>query len=186
MQDTMIIDLYWERSQEAIVQSNQKYGAYCHSIAWNILKNQEDSEECVNDTWLHAWNAMPPQRPSFLKAFLGKITRNLSLNLFEKTHAAKRGGSEVELCLEELAECIPGDTAAERSADALVIREVLNRFLKDLKKDERMIFVQRYWYLRPVKEISDAFSCSESKVKMILLRSRKKLQSALEKEGFVL
>lgn len=183
MQDTQIVELYWARSQEAIFQSSEKYGSYCGSIAYNILRNHEDSEECVNDTWMQAWNAMPPQRPSFLKAFLGKITRNLALNCYEHLSAQKRGGSQIPLCLDELAECVADRDVFERKADEMVLKEVLNRFLSTLKEEDRRIFVQRYWYMRSVKELSEAFGCKESRIKMILLRSRNKLAGELRKEG---
>ena len=104
MEDAEIIELYFRRSEEAIAESDRKYGAYCSSIAWRILKSREDSEECVSDTWLRAWGAMPPARPRFLRAFFGKITRNLSLGRYERDHAAKRGGGEVSIALDELGE----------------------------------------------------------------------------------
>ncbi len=182
MQDEQIIDLYWKRSEEAIRETSVKYGRYCSTIAWNILYSQEDSEECVNDTWLNAWNAMPPQRPGFLKAFLGKITRNLALNRYEMRHAEKRGGGETPLVLDELAECV-GDGSAGSPEDALVLTACLNRFLSGMKPEDRKIFVQRYWYVRSVKEIAADLQLGESKVKMTLLRQREKLKKALEEEG---
>ena len=181
-EDRVIVDLYWARSSEAIVLSERKYGRYCHSVAWNILCSKEDCEECVNDTWLGAWQAMPPHRPGILRTFLGKITRNLALNRYESMHAAKRGGGETALCLDELAECVSGDADLSRHADTLVLRETLNRFLEGLKEQERRIFVLRYWYVMPVKEIAMRCNLGESKVKMVLLRSRRKLEEALARE----
>ncbi len=187
MQDEKIIDLYWARSQQAITETGAKYGRYCRTVAWNILYSDLDAEECVNDTWLHAWNAMPPERPRILKAFLGKITRNLALNRYEKEHAAKRGGGETELCLDELDGILSGsgDDAAA-AVDRMALTAALDRFLGDLKKEERQIFLQRYWYMCPVREIAERFGYSESKTKMLLLRLRGKLRVQLEKEGFVL
>ena len=183
MQDEAIIRLYWERSQDAITQTDQKYGKYCHTIAWNILYSKEDSEECVNDTWLKAWDSMPPHKPQILKAFLGKITRNLALNRYEKAHAKKRGSDQTAVCLEELAECIPQTRYADQVEDSMVLTECLNRFLGTLKAEERKLFVRRYWYMSPVKEIAQEYGISESKVKMSLLRTREKLKAVLEKEG---
>ncbi len=180
--DSVIVDLYWARSQQAIVLSEQKYGRYCHTVAWNILRSEADSEECVNDTWLHAWNAMPPHRPGVLRTFLGKITRNLALNRYESSHAQRRGGGETQLCLDELAECLPDGNDPEHRVEELTLKEVLNRFLGEMKEEERRIFVLRYWYVVPVKEIAARMRCSESKVKMTLLRSRKKLEEALARE----
>lgn len=183
MEDKKIIELYWQRSEEAITQTASKYGAYCRSVAWNILYNSEDSEECVNDTYLRAWDTIPPQRPRVLQTFLGKITRNLSLDRWRMNHAQKRD-SGVFLALEELQECIPGSDG-DMSED-LAIREALNGFLRGLKPEHRKVFLRRYWYLSPVKEITEDYGISESKVKMILLRTREKLKAHLESEGIVL
>ena len=183
MQDEKIIQLYWDRSQEAIRETEQKYGKYCHTIAWNILYNREDSEECVNDTWMKTWEAIPPQRPGLFKAFLGKITRNLALNRYEALHTQKRGSGRTDLCLEELADCLSGKQEQETVVDRLVLTECLNHFLEGLKPEKRKLFVRRYWYMSSVKEISEMYGVSESKVKMSLLRTRKKLREVLEKEG---
>lgn len=184
MCDEEIVELYWSRDENAIRETERKYGAYCKKIAWNILCNHEDSEECANDTWLNAWNAMPPRRPSFLRAFLGKITRNLALHVYEKQRAEKRGGPEgqLPLALEELAECLPAPGAGERET-AVVLTELLDRFLRESKPAERKIFVSRYWYFLSVKEIAKAYGMGESKVKMTLLRSRERLKGLLEEEG---
>ena len=183
MQDDRIIQLYWERSQDAIRETDQKYGKYCHTIAWNILYSKEDSEECVNDTWLKAWDAIPPSRPQLLKAFLGTITRNLALNRYEKAHAKRRGQCETTVCLDELSECVAGDHPQDQLLDRMVITECLNRFLDSLKPEERKLFVRRYWYMSTVKEIAEMYGISESKVKMSLLRTRGKLRETLVKEG---
>ena len=118
MEDSAIIDLYWAREERALSETDTKYGGYCRSIAHNILKNREDSEECVSDTWLHAWNAMPPQRPSILSSFLGRITRNLSFTRWEAARAQKRGGGQTEVLLSELADCLPGGERVDARLDA--------------------------------------------------------------------
>lgn len=183
MEEKQIIDLYWARSETAISETAKKYGRFCHSIAFNILSNREDSEECVNDTYLHAWNAIPPRRPNRLSAFLGRITRNLALKKYESDTAAKRGGGQVPLALEELAECIPAPNSVEQQVDDRVLAEVLNRFLAGLSPETRRIFLRRYWKLDTVNQIAQELGIGESKVKMSLMRTRGKLRSFLEQEG---
>ena len=183
MEDTQIVDLYFARSEQAIKETDTKYGGYCYSIAYNILTNQEDAEESVSDTYLSAWNAMPPRRPSFLAAFLGKITRNISLDRWRKYHAFKRGGGQVELALEELQECVSGAESAEEKAIRREILASLNRFLGTLNDTERNVFVCRYWYLDSTEEIAAKSGFSVSKVKSMLYRIRKRLNAHLEKEG---
>lgn len=186
MDDKQIIELYWLRSEAAISETADKYGRYCHYIAYHILHNEEDSEECVNDTYMNAWNSIPPQRPSFLRAFLGKITRNLSLNKYEYNTAEKRGSGEIPLVLDELQKCIPASDNIENKIDAMALTELLNHFLSSLPIEQRKIFMQRYWYLSSVREIARDYSIGESKVKMSLSRSRKKLKEMLKKEGVFL
>lgn len=186
MEDKRILDLYWARSERAISETADKYGRYCHFIAYGILQNAEDSEECVNETWLKAWGLMPPKRPDRLSTFLGKITRNLSLNRYKQYTAEKRGGGQTALALDELQECIPASDRVERIVDDLVLTEVLNRFLASLPVERRKIFMRRYWYLSSVKEIAEDFGIGESKVKMALLRSRNELKNLMEKEGIAL
>lgn len=186
MDDNRIIGLYLDRSELAISETAKKYGRYCHYIAYNILHNEEDSEECVNETYLRTWNAIPPKRPNRLRTFLGKITRNLSLNKWEKLSAEKRGAGQVSLVLDELIECIPADTSAENVVEDMIIKETIDKFLNSLSLDERKIFVCRYWYLSPVKQIAKEYGFSESKVTVTLFRTRKKLKHILEKEGIVL
>ena len=183
MEDNQIVDLYWARSENAISETADKYGRYCHYIAHNILHSDEDSEECVNDTYLNAWNAMPDQRPGRLAAFLGAITRNLALKRWERYNAEKRGSGQVMLALEELRECIPAADHEDQIVDDLVLADVFNRFLASLPQEKRRIFMRRYWYMSPVAEIAEDCSISESKVKMSLLRTRKQLKLFLEKEG---
>ncbi|MCM1189966.1 MAG: RNA polymerase sigma factor [bacterium] len=184
MEDKQIIDLYWARSETAISETADKYGRYCHSIAFHILHSHEDSEECVNDTMFNAWKAIPPQRPNKLSVFLGTITRNLSLKKWEQYSAEKRGAGQVPLALEELQDCIPASEKVGQAADDLTLAEILNRFLSTLPKERRKIFMRRYWYMCSVKEIAADYSIGESKVKMSLLRSRNELRQLLEKEGY--
>lgn len=184
MEDKAIIDLYWKRSEHAISETSQKYGGYCFCIANNILSNKEDSEESVNDTWLAAWNTIPPKRPDILAVFLGKITRYISLDRWRKKTAAKRGGGEVPLVLDELEECVAGRETVELQYLNQELSEVLNYFLRELPEMERKIFMCRYWYMDSIADISIRFGFSESKVTSMLYRIRGKLKEALEKEGF--
>ncbi len=186
MDDSKIIELYMNRSEQAISETSKKYGKYCHYIAYSILQNDEDSEECVNDTYLRAWNSIPPNNPERLQTFLGKITRNLSLNKREKLSAEKRGGGQKLLILDELAECIPADGDTAQAIDNMVIRDAINRFLDGLPAETRKIFVRRYWYMSSVKEIADEYGLSQSKVNVTLFRTREKLKTELEKEGITL
>ena len=186
MEDKQIVDLFWARSENAISETANKYGKYCHYIAYNILHNNEDSEECVNDTYMNAWRSMPSHRPNRLSTFLGKITRNLSLNKWEKLSAEKRGAGQTSLILDELSECIPAEQDAVNTVENMVIRDVLDRFLDELPAETRKIFVRRYFYMSPVKEIADEYGLSESKVTVTLFRTRGKLKSVLEKEGITL
>ena len=186
MDDSKIIELYMARSEQAISETSQKYGRYCHYIAYSILHNDEDSEECVNDAYLRAWNSIPPKRPKRLKAFLGRITRNLSLNKLEKLSAEKRGSGQASLILDELAECLPSEEDTVHIVDNVVIKDILDRFLGGLPAETRKIFVRRYWYMSPIKEIADEYGLSESKVTVTLFRTREKLKNVLEKEGITL
>lgn len=186
MDDRQIIALYNERSEAALSETVKKYGRYCRTVAYNILYNEEDSEECVNDTWLRAWESIPPQCPERLSAFLGKITRNLALNRYKHNTREKRGGGQTLLVLEELVECVPGADSTEEAVEEALLVDVLNRFLEELPAEKRKIFMRRYWYLSSVKEIAEDFGLSESNVKMTLLRLRSKLKQTLEKEGIIL
>lgn len=185
MDDKAILDLYWARSEDAISQTDVKYGAYCFCIANNILDNREDSEECVSDTYLAAWNSIPPKRPALFSAFLGKITRYISLDHWKKRSRLKRGGGEVPLCLEELENCVSGRESTE---DAAIRKETLaavNRFLDTLPETERKIFLCRYWYLEPVKDIAQRFGFTPNRTTVQLSRTRKKLHAHLAKEGLL-
>lgn len=183
MDDNKIIDLYWARSENAISETADKYGKYCRYIAYNILHNDEDSEECLNDTYLKAWGAIPPQRPNRLATFLGKITRNLSLDRYKHYNAEKRGFGQVPLALDELQDCIPATDNVEQIIEDAALVEIFNQFLDALPTDVRKVFMRRYWYLSSIKEIAEDFNFSESKTKMTLHRARNELKQILEKEG---
>jgi len=182
MDDSQIIDLYFARSETAITETDHKYGSYCYKIAYSILDNREDSEESVNDTYLSAWKAMPPRRPSVLSTFLGRLTRNVSIDRL-RTISAKKRGSGVTLALEELGQCVSGEKSVE---DRVILKEViscLDDFLKALPEEERTVFLCRYWYVNSLEEIVEKTGYSLGKVKTMLHRTRNKLAKHLEKEG---
>ena len=183
MEDREIVELYWKRNEKAITESEIKYGRYCFSIANRILRSREDSEECVNDTYVRAWNSIPPKKPEKLSVFLGKITRNLALDMLDRLNAQKRGGREISLVLDEIAECVSSVNTTEKEFDNLTLTEHLNSFLKTLTTENRKIFMQRYWYIMSIKDIAKENSFTESKVKMSLMRTRENLKIFLEKEG---
>mgnify|MGYP002525470433 CR=1 FL=1 len=162
MEDSKIIDLYWERNEKAISATEQKYGSYCYYIAYNILHDQEDADESVNDTYLGAWNAMPPHRPNMLRTFLGKITRSISLKKWRDAHRDKRGGDEVSLVLDELSECVPSNLSVEDSVIAGELSVQINRFLGTLAPTERQVLLCRYWYLDPIDKISTDYCFTDS------------------------
>lgn len=175
MEDKEIVELYFDRSEQAIDVTEKKYGAYCHAIARNLLGNEADAEECVNDTWLSAWNSIPPNRPTALRTYLGKIVRRISVSRIRYRTAEKRGGGEIPLILDELAECLP-DT--ECDAEDLS-KEIINRFLSELPTTERRVFLCRYWYGDSIRLICERFGFRESKVKSMLYRTREKLKAEL-------
>ena len=183
MEDSRIVELYWDRSERAISETSDKYGKYCYAIAYHILADAGDADESVNDTYLGAWNAMPPHRPSVLSTFLGKITRRISINRWRERTADKRGGGQVPLALDELSEAVSPDTP-EGAVNARELAAI-DRFLASLQETERDLFVCRYWFLAPVAELSGKFGFSQSKTKSMLFRTRQKLKAHLEKEGFV-
>lgn len=182
MNDQDIIDLYWQREEQAIRVTGEKYGAYCHRISYNILNDHSDAEECVNDTWMKAWNTMPPQRPGRLAAFLGRIVRNLSLDRYRQRHTQKRGGGQMELALSELEECIPDDRGMDRILEGKLFNRLLDGFLAAQPEQRRSIFIRRYWYLSPIREIAENYGMSQSKVTSMLYRMRLELKEILEKE----
>ena len=184
MEDSRIVQLYWDRDQEAIPATSEKYGNYCGAIAWNILGNREDAEECVNDTWLRAWNAMPPHRPSLLSTFLGKITRNLAFDRFSFLRAEKRGGGELPSVLEELGECVSNTDDLEQTVDERELARAITDFLAALPAAKRNVFIRRYWYTEPISAIGRRYGMGDGAVSMTLSRLRQKLRIHLMERGF--
>lgn len=185
MEDHRIVDLFWQRNESAISETAAKYGAYLYSISYRILSNAEDAEECVNDTYNDAWRSMPPHRPSILSTFLGKITRRISIDLWRKYCADKRGGGEIALTLDELEYCVSGSRNVEVELERKELIQKCNTFLMMLPKTQRQVFLCRYWYMDSVSEIAKQFGYSESKIKSMLYRTRKKLREMFEKEGYI-
>lgn len=186
MQDEKIVELYWQKDESAIKETQQKYDRYLYKIAYNILADSEDSKESVNDTYLGAWYSMPPHKPVVLSAYLGKLTRRISIDIFRKKNREKRRGSQYAISLTELEECISiGDTTAE-AVEVKVLGEALNRFLQGVSEEARHAFIGRYYFLDSVKEVAVYCGMSEAKAKSLLYRTRLELKVYLEKEGYVL
>lgn len=185
MDDSQIIALYWERSESAISETAEKYGRYCHYIAYNILNSDPDAEECVNDTYLNVWNSIPPHKPNRLSTFLGKITRNLALNRFEKMSAVKRSSPQADGVFHELRECIP-DQAADDPEETLILKDSVNRFLRSLPQQAMLVFLRRYWYFSSIDDIAADYHLSKSNVKVTLYRTREKFRAFLIEEGIAL
>lgn len=186
MDDKEIIALYQTRDENAIRQTEKKYSSYLTTIALNILGNREDSDECVNDTYFKAWNSIPPNIPAKLRYYLGKITRELSIDRLRKKTSQKRGGTEYDLSLEELCECTGSGDTTEQSVDLAVLVELIEKFLRSRRDDERDMFVCRYYFCDSLKEIAEYFGVNESKVKNTLFRTRTELKKHLESEGYLL
>ena len=184
MEDQKIIDLYFARDEQAVVLTRQKYEKYCLSVAGAILNDPADAEEAVNDTWLRAWNSIPPQRPRVLKLFLAKITRNLALNTYRDQTAQKRGGGEVALALEELGECVPARSDVQDTLNARELARVIQKFLQTQPQRERTLFLQRYFSMAPIGTIADRHGITEANARKILTRTRNKLKDYLTKEGY--
>ena len=182
MEDAAIVNLYWQRSDRAVAETEQKYGGYCRSIARRLCRSDCDAEECVNDTWLAAWNSMPDKRPAYLGGFLGCLTRHLAIDRLRAAHSEKRGGGETALALDELAEVLPGEGDPAQALEAKELAGAVQRFVNALGEKERLVFLGRYWYLLPIGEIAGRFGWSESKVKSMLHRLRGRLRKELEKE----
>ncbi len=185
MDDKSIIDLYFSRNQDAITYTEKKYGHYCYCIAYNILTSKEDAEESVNDTYMTAWNAIPPHRPSVLATFLGKITRHISIDRWRIRCASKRGGGEVPLALEELRDCVAGMQNVEMEYERKEILKAYLKFLDTLPIAERRVFLCRYWYVESIETIADKFGFSQSKVKTMLHRTRTKPRKHFAEEGYL-
>ena len=186
MEDAAIVALFWDRDESAIAETKEKYGSYCYSIAYNILNNSEDSEECVNDTYLSAWRTIPPKKPSVLRTFLGRLTRNISIDLFRKKHADKRGSGNAYSLLDELSGCVSGTDNVNDDVDAKEISGMISSFLGSIKETDRIIFVLRYWYGFPVDDISKKTGLSTNNVSVRLSRTRKALADHLRERGIIL
>ena len=183
MKDEEIINLYWKREEKAINETEKKYGRYCKTISFNILKDNEEANECVNDTYLKTWNSVPPKKPNILKLYVGRITRNLSINKYESKKAKKRDYT-LEIVLEELNECVCSSNPIEDETNYNELVNILNLFLSELEYNKRKIFIERYWYLYSIKDISVINKLSENNVKIILLRLRNKLKNYLKEGDF--
>lgn len=184
VEDREIVALYWSRSEQALAETEARYGSYCRAIALRVLHSEQDAEECVNDAYLDVWNRIPPQKPDALGAFLGKIVRHIAIDRLRRRSAKKRGGGETPLALDELAECVPDRDGVEQTLERKALTELLNRFLAGLEPTERSVFLRRYWYIEPVADIANRFGFTESKVKSMLHRTRGKLRMALAEQGY--
>ena len=185
MEDRKILELYLTRSEQAIRETETKYGAYCYSVAIHILEDRQDAQECVSDTWLSAWNSIPPQRPRVFSAFLARITRNLAIDRWRESRTAKRGGGEMKYALDELSGCIPGGESPEGEVLRQELLASVSAFLGKLPETERSVFLCRYWYFDSAEDIAANFGFSSGKVRSMLHRTRKKLQNHLKKEGLL-
>lgn len=185
MDDISIVQLYWDRSEQAIAETDIKYGAYCYTIAYNALASNEDAEESVSDTYMAAWNKLPPHRPASLAAFLGKITRYISINRWKARNTAKRGGGEILLTLEELSQCVDGKQDVAGAYEYSELVRAFGRFLDTLPEMQRDIFLRRYWFFDSVADIAESYGFTQSKVTSMLHRTRGKLRKHLEEEGYL-
>lgn len=181
MEDNEIIELFWQRSQRAIAETDQKYGGRLQTLSMNILHDRQDAEECVNDTYHTTWNTLPPERPNYFFAYLAKLARNFSFGKYDYYHAQKRCVTVVELS-DEIENCIPAPNDLEQKLDSKEIGRIISTFLYEQSSEMRAVFVRRYWYMDPIKDIAEMFQISESKVKSILFRMRNKLREHLEEE----
>lgn len=186
MNDAQIVELYWQRDESAITVTQEKYNTYLMKIARNILNDTGDSEESVNDTYLAAWNSMPPQKPVVLSTYLGKITRRISISLFRKRNADKRRDGEFALSFSEMEDVMEGNMEPQKEIEAQILGELLNKFLRSLKPDERRTFIGRYYYMDPLKDVAGYCGMSEGKAKTMLFRTRVKLKEYLREEGFMI
>ena len=186
MEDSKILDLYWQRDEQAILQTRQAYGGYCFSIAASILGNEWDAEEVVADTWVKAWGSIPPHRPAYFRQYLAKITRNLAINMQLSRDARKRGNGQITLALEELIDCIPSGETAEGHLEEAELKAAISRFLRTQPRREQGIFLRRYFYLESVQEIARRYGLREANVLQILSRTRRKLKGCLTEEGYAL
>lgn len=184
MEDAAIVELYFARTERAIQETINKYGTYCMTVSRNILHNEEDAEECVSDTWVKAWNAIPPERPRVLKCYLAKITRNLSINRYHQKTAARRGGTETEIVLDELEEVIAGSQSVEDAVTAKELGTLIDGFVRSLPTRECNVFIRRYFYTEAVDAIAKRYGLSANNVSVMLNRTRKKLKDHLLEAGY--
>lgn len=184
MEDEQIIDLYFERNEQAIFETNRKYGGYCYCVADAVLNSREDSEEVVSDTWHQAWKSMPPQRPNVLKMYLAKITRNLAFSAYRSRTAAKRGGGELEVALEELEGCLSDVKTPEQQLDFQELVASVRHFLDTIPEREQNIFIRRYFFVEKTAAIASRYGLRQNNVQQILSRTRRKLKSYLIQEGY--
>lgn len=186
MNDGQIIELFFARDEQAIRESMYSYGNYCRKIADSILPDRADAEEAVADTWLKAWETIPPQRPKYLRLYLGKITRNLALSTYRKNSAYCRGGGQVELALEELGECVSSEGSLEQRMDLQSLESAVSSFLKTEPAMRRIVFLRRYFYMDAIPDIACQYNLREANVRMMLARTRKRLKKFLIQEGYEL
>ncbi len=184
MQDEKIVQLYWDRNEMAITETQKKYDKYLTKIAYNILSDFQDSEESVNDTYLAAWDTIPPQKPTVLSSYLSKITRRISIDIFRKKHRQKRMASEYAISLNELGDCVSGSETPEEECETKLLVESINRFIQNLDTDSRNLFIGRYYFLDPLKDVASYCGIKESKAKNLLYKTRCELKEFLKKEGF--
>ena len=185
MTDDKIIQLFFQRQEVAIKETQKKYGSYCFKIANSLLNNKEDTEECLNDTWLKAWESIPPTRPTYFNLFLAKIVRNFAINKYRSKHTHKRGKGEIALVLDELEECITGEADVETLYIAEELQNTINKFVRGLSEKDGNVFIRRYFYADPIKDISKRYHISENNVRVMLSRTRNRLKLMLEKEGYI-
>ena len=183
MTDKKIVELYFARSEDAISETDRKYGSYIRGLAMSVLGNVQDSEECVNDAYMRLWETIPPQKPDKLGAFAARIVRNIALNTVTRLSALKRGGGDSSTPFDEIADCLPSAESTEHTVENRELARILERFLGTLGREKQLIFMKRYWYFESVPEIAAEMNISESKVKMSLKRTRDRLREFLGKEG---
>ena len=185
MEDQQIVELYLQREEEALVQTQQKYTNYCRSVALRLLRSHEDADEAVNETWFAAWNSIPPHKPLCLQTFLGRLTRNISLKRIRSDNAQKRASAQARVVFDEVRDWLASDEDIEQEISEQELAAAINDFLGTVSHTERNVFVRRYWYMQSITEIAEALGFSESKVKSMLFRIRKKLYTKLEKEDYL-
>ena len=185
MEDTAIIQLFFQRAEQAIVEVQQKYGSFCRTVAMNLLQQKEDAEECVNDTWQAAWQRIPPENPRMLGAFLGRITRNLAISRFRKNTAQMRSEG-LTVLLSELEHCVPSGQSTEEAVDSILLGEYISKWLESLSADDRALFLRRYWFGESLRELARETGTGEGHLAQRMYRLRLQLKNALEKEGVVL